>query len=160
MKFRFYLSKDRNCLVETINTVCAEGRWMRTERFEPTPAWEHALNEPQCPIPSAPAGLRRRTPHRMVSALSSRCARHSRSRDRFTRALPRSGPGYHSGASRLGWAREAELHRIRLRTHENKNRAHRVFAHCGFRTVGVSDNWVKMAYQIDDMAAQGESTCD
>ena len=35
-------------LVGVINAVCAEGM-MATRRFEPTPAWTHALDEPDCP---------------------------------------------------------------------------------------------------------------
>lgn len=46
---RPYRARDRSTLEATINAVCAEGRWMETPRYEPTPAWEHALTEPDCP---------------------------------------------------------------------------------------------------------------
>ncbi|MDW8069166.1 MAG: GNAT family N-acetyltransferase [Anaerolineae bacterium] len=44
---RPYQPPDRRALIEAINRVCAEGM-MRTPCFEPTPAWEHALNRPDC----------------------------------------------------------------------------------------------------------------
>ena len=47
-KIRRYRMADQNSLIGTINAVCAEGM-MRTPRFEPTPAWEHALAQPDCP---------------------------------------------------------------------------------------------------------------
>ncbi len=35
-------------LVAAINTVCSESPYMATTRFEPTPAWMHALDTPDC----------------------------------------------------------------------------------------------------------------
>lgn len=46
---RYFVIADRQDLLATINAVCAEGRWMSTTRFEPTPAWAHALTEAHCP---------------------------------------------------------------------------------------------------------------
>jgi RimJ/RimL family protein N-acetyltransferase len=39
---------DLTGLTAAIDAVCGEGRWMSTRRFEPTPAWEHALGWPRC----------------------------------------------------------------------------------------------------------------
>jgi ribosomal protein S18 acetylase RimI-like enzyme len=39
---------DRPVLTAVVDSVCAGGM-MRTPRFEPTPAWEHALARPDCP---------------------------------------------------------------------------------------------------------------
>lgn len=46
---RRYRISDREALVHTVDAVCAEGHWMHTSCFEPTPMWEHALAEPGCP---------------------------------------------------------------------------------------------------------------
>lgn len=35
-------------LTDVINNVCAGTRWMQTPRFEPTPAWKHALEHEDC----------------------------------------------------------------------------------------------------------------
>ncbi|MCX7841218.1 MAG: GNAT family N-acetyltransferase, partial [Anaerolineae bacterium] len=48
-RIRPYTKKDKRTLIETINSVCAEGRWMETRRYEPTPSWEHALQTQDCP---------------------------------------------------------------------------------------------------------------
>jgi ribosomal protein S18 acetylase RimI-like enzyme len=48
MIVRPYHPSDRQNLMDAINAVCAGGM-MRTPRFEPTPAWEHALAQPDCP---------------------------------------------------------------------------------------------------------------
>ncbi len=44
---RPYRLVDRAELIQVIDVVCAEGV-MHTRRFEPTPAWRHALEEPDC----------------------------------------------------------------------------------------------------------------
>ena len=43
IEIRPYRLRDKPLLIEAINAVCAEGRWMESLRYEPTPAWEHAL---------------------------------------------------------------------------------------------------------------------
>ncbi|MBU1662350.1 MAG: GNAT family N-acetyltransferase [Chloroflexi bacterium] len=48
IELRAFVLADREVLIRAINIVCAEGRWMRTLCYEPTPAWEHALAEPDC----------------------------------------------------------------------------------------------------------------
>jgi ribosomal protein S18 acetylase RimI-like enzyme len=48
MIVRPYHPSDRQNLMDAINAVCAGGM-MRTPRFELTPAWEHALAQPDCP---------------------------------------------------------------------------------------------------------------
>lgn len=48
IKFRSYVSYDHDKLIEVVDNVCAEGLWMRTIKYEPTPAWEHALSKPEC----------------------------------------------------------------------------------------------------------------
>ena len=45
---RRYLIEDKEKLIAAINIVCAEGRWLHTPRYLPTPAWEHSLAEPEC----------------------------------------------------------------------------------------------------------------
>jgi hypothetical protein len=43
----FQLS-DKPQLIEVIDSVCADTPWMQTRRFEPTPAWQHALENEAC----------------------------------------------------------------------------------------------------------------
>lgn len=43
-----FLLSDRLELIRVIDNVCAETPWMQTRRFEPTPAWEHALEREDC----------------------------------------------------------------------------------------------------------------
>ncbi|GIK43245.1 MAG: hypothetical protein BroJett011_70780 [Chloroflexota bacterium] len=43
----FQLS-DGPQLIEVINSVCTDTPWMQTRRFEPTPAWQHALENEVC----------------------------------------------------------------------------------------------------------------
>ena len=45
---RPYQASDENRLVPLINQLCAEGRWMYTREFTPTPMWRHALQTPIC----------------------------------------------------------------------------------------------------------------
>ena len=46
---RPFSPSDEVLLRKAIDAVCAEGRWMSTLRFQPTPAWVHALETPTCP---------------------------------------------------------------------------------------------------------------
>ncbi len=46
---RRFTEGDLPRLTRAIDTVCAEGRWMRTARFEPDAGWKHALAYPDCP---------------------------------------------------------------------------------------------------------------
>lgn len=45
---RLFEPADRASLLAAINAVCAEGKWMRTQQYESTPAWEHTLRQPHC----------------------------------------------------------------------------------------------------------------
>jgi GNAT superfamily N-acetyltransferase len=49
VKVRAYRRDDRHSLVRAIDQVCGEESWMATTRFEPTPSWCHALEQPGCP---------------------------------------------------------------------------------------------------------------
>ncbi len=39
---------DAGQLAELIDSVCADTLWMQTTRFEPTPAWQYALENEHC----------------------------------------------------------------------------------------------------------------
>ena len=45
---RPYQYRDRSALVNCIDTVCDECRWMATTHFIPDRQWNHALREPDC----------------------------------------------------------------------------------------------------------------
>lgn len=46
MRIRPYRKDDYESLVTTIDSVCAEGKWMHTTRFVSTPAWSQILDNP------------------------------------------------------------------------------------------------------------------
>jgi RimJ/RimL family protein N-acetyltransferase len=160
---RRFTPSDRASLEKAINIVCAEGRWMSTSHFQPTPGWRHALEEPTC---------------------SRHCLLVVEDQDRIVgwcRVFPETCEGavkeaelgvglvtsyrnHGLGAAlvrhALNWAGEADLHHVWLNTREDNARARRVFARCAFRPAGISGDWIKMVYQIEDVEAQGESICD
>jgi len=47
-EIRRYTHSDRSRLIAIINAVCAEGQWTYTRHFQPTLAWQHAFDEPDC----------------------------------------------------------------------------------------------------------------
>lgn len=123
---------------------------MRTRRFEPTPAWEHALAEPDCPH------------HLLLVA-------HDGERPiGWCRAFPTGVPGeaevgigllppYRDHGLGTGmlkrtldWAREQGLPRLTLTTRNDNHRAIHVFEKCGFSPTGRSEGkWIEMARTIE-----------
>lgn len=49
LQIRPYGASDCEMLVDAIDQVCAEGRWMQTDRYVPNESWKHALALPECP---------------------------------------------------------------------------------------------------------------
>ncbi|MCX7838315.1 MAG: GNAT family N-acetyltransferase [Anaerolineae bacterium] len=149
---RPYTLSDRMSLLETINSVCAEGRWMETQRYEPTPAWEHALATPDCTCHlllvvddgSRIVGWCRVFPgnvSNLEAGLGIGLLPEYRSRGIGTILVQKS----------IDWARECGLHQIRLRVRYDNVYALRLFAKVGFVSVSQSENvWLEMVLMLEN----------
>jgi RimJ/RimL family protein N-acetyltransferase len=122
-----------------MNTVCAEGRWMRTHRFEPTPAWEHALTTPDCPR------------HLLLIACDGQhivgwcrvfltcIAGEADVGIGLLLSYRDRGLGTFSLQQVVDWARRRNLARLMLTTRVDNHCAIHVFEKCGFSSVRQSD---------------------
>lgn len=145
---RRYRPRDQNELRSTINAICAEGI-MRTPRFEPTPAWEHALNQPDCAC------------HLLLVALDGErivgwCLLFptgSRGEAELGIGLLAPARGQGVGARMLGeaitWACERGWARLVLTTRPDNHPALRLFTRYGFVPTGQGEGgWIEMALQL------------
>lgn len=143
---------DRASLEEAINAVCAEGRWMSTPRFQPTPAWAHALNASACPrhllLLVEDAG-RIVGWCRLFSSVG--CDGYAREAELGIGLLPEyreCGLGRAMVGQALNWAAKKGVQRVMLTTRGDNSRAIHLFDACGFRVVNQAvDGWTKMVCQ-------------
>ena len=145
-----YHRLDKEALEAAINAVCAEGRWMRTTRFEPTPAWEHALTETNCSChlllvahnEERPVGWCRTFPTDLPGEAEIGIGLLPPYRDR--------GMGTDMVRRTLDWACENGLARLTLTTRDDNHRAIHVFEKCGFSPTGRSEGnkWIEMEYPL------------
>lgn len=143
---RRYRSSDARGLAAAIDAVCAEGRWMHTARFEPTPAWEYALSHPDD------------TSHLLLVAC------HEDEVVGWCRVFPGGedgsavvgigllkpyrdrGVGTQMLGTAIDWARQQGLQRLVLTTRSDNARAIHVFRKYGFQETGRRDGeWIEMA---------------
>jgi len=139
---RPYTAGDRASLVCVINAVCAEGM-MATRRFEPTPAWTHALAEPDCPchLLLVAAGVEGvvgwcrafRDPPGGIGVVSGDAASIGLGLLPGCRGL---GYGKALLQRAIDWAAEQGLHHLWLATRPENERAVRLFLKLGFRPIG------------------------
>jgi RimJ/RimL family protein N-acetyltransferase len=148
---------DREGLVTAINTVCSEGRWLSTRQFEPTPAWLHALQTPDCPRHcllvvedgGSIVGWCRLFP---VS-----CTEEADEAELGIGLLPSyrdMGLGTELVHQMLDWARKAGLQRVRIVTRADNHRAIHVFTGCGFRPSQVSGTHIEMVCPLNENASK------
>jgi len=160
---RPFVSDDRPSLTQTIDAVCGERRWMRMTRFEPTPSWIHALEEPYCLY------------HLLLVVEDARCVVG------WCRMFPQEGgngaqettlgigllPPYRDRGvgmalvcHSLTWAKDAGYQRVRLTTNPDNARAIHVFTRCGFIfSERVAQNVLEMTCDLVSCSnLQGEST--
>lgn len=121
---------------------------MRTPRFEPTPAWEHALSQPDCSC------------HLLLVALSGerivgwcRLFPTSEEEAELGIGLLASARGQGLGAQMLvqaiAWAQERGLSRLVLTTRSDNHQAMKLFSEYGFRPTGWGeDEWIEMALEL------------
>jgi len=142
---RSFVVPDERALGVVIDNVCSEGRWMRTTCFEPTPAWEHALAEPDCPCHlllvacdgERPVGWCRVFPTGTPGEAEVGIGLLPPCRDQ--------GLGTCMLQQAAGWARGQHLARLTLTTRADNQRAVRVFEKCGFSpTCQNEGEWVEM----------------
>lgn len=137
---RCFTLSDRPSLKATIDAICAEGCWMFTSNFQPTSSWRHALEEPTC---SCHCLLIAEVQDRIVGwcrVLPSECKANVNDAELGIELLPNyrnQGLGTALVHRTLDWAREENLHHLRLRTRRDNTRARRVFTHCGFHPVSI-----------------------
>jgi RimJ/RimL family protein N-acetyltransferase len=157
---RPFLSGDHLGLVQTIDAVCSEGRWMKTTRFEPTPGWTHALEEPDCLChlllvaedAGHVVGWCRTFPSEngaQATTLGIGLLPPYRDRGIGTALVRRS----------LRWTRERNYQRVRLTTHPDNARAIHVFTRCGFVFSGrVAQDALEMTCEpVSCSTMQGEN---
>ncbi len=160
---RPFTPTDQDGLVAAINAVCAEGCWMSTPRFQPTPGWQHMLESPTCPHHLL---LVAEDESRIVGwcrLLPTTCADGAPEAELGIGLLPAyRGQGLGTGLVRLAlaWAGATGLQRAWLTTRADNARAIHVFTRCGFHLLDVSDNRVTMMHPVCDVASQGENVCD
>ncbi len=148
IRFRSYTLDDRASLVEVIDQVCAECQWMFTRRFEPTPAWTHALNEPDCN-------------HHLLLMAETTCiigwcrmlseVESATSIDLGIGLLPeyrRLGIGTALVQSALNWAALAGYRRVTLSVHRDNLCARHVFERCGFQYRTCNPSQLAMACDL------------
>lgn len=148
VRLRPYAMPDRASLIQVIDTVCGEGRWMSTAQYDPTPAWEHALQQPGCGChllllavnKDSVVGWCRIFPKTgslpQAASLGIGLLASYRGQGIGTRLVQRA----------LTWAWSAGLRRVTLLTRLDNHRALRVFSHCGFHfTAQARDEWIEMA---------------
>lgn len=137
---RPFMQADQASLGEAIDTVCGEGCWMSTSRFEPTPAWAHALEVPACPdhlLLVAEDGGRVVGWCRLFPLVG--CNGPTGGAKLGIGLLP-AYRGHGLGKALLGqtldWAIDRGVQRATLTVRTDNARAIRIFERCGFRKTG------------------------
>lgn len=146
---RPYRKEDRDELISVVDAVCAEGRWMRTGRFEPTPAWEHALANPDCPC------------HLLLvvvngSRIIGWCRIFPTGEGRegevglgLLAPYRNQGLGTWMLRQAIDWARKHQFSQLKLTTRTDNKRAMHVFKRCGFVAIAPAQGgWLKMALSL------------
>jgi len=142
-KLRTFRADDRVSLVRAIDAVCGESPWMSTSRFVPTPAWRHALDQPDCDqhlMLVAEAGGQVVGWCRLFPNCSPDKA-HKAERDEaelgigLLLSFRGRGVGQEMVELSLLWARESGLAAVYLTTRSRNRRAVGLFARCGFQAV-------------------------
>ncbi len=141
LRIRPFVAGDRQWLIRAIDAVCAEGRWMRTARFEIDAAWEHAVAHPDCPCHLLLVvedgvdivGWCRAFPSdEDEAAVTLGLGLLPSHRDR--------GIGTTMIRQTLDWARRVGYQRVLLTTYVDNARAINVFQRCGFASTGIVDD--------------------
>ena len=150
---RQFISGDGANLIATIDTVCGEGRWMSTPRYEPTPTWTHALGQADCIRHSL---LVVEVNHAIVGwcrLFSDRPCNGFQSEASLGIGLlpPHRDMGIGTALVResLDWAFSVGISSVTLSTRTDNARAIRVFEKCGFGPTGhTSEGLLEMECKL------------
>ena len=150
---RSFIPPDQASLHQAIDAVCAEGAWMSTPCFEPTPAWNHALDTPACARhqllvvfdKDQVVGWCRLFPAPDCPGLDSQA-------EVGIGLLPDyrgRGLGQALLTQALGWAAGNRFEQVTLTTRADNARAIRLFERCGFTIQNHRiDSWLDMACHL------------
>jgi len=165
-ELRRYRRADLPGLTRAINAVCAEGM-METTRFQPTPAWQHALDVPDCPHHLLlVAGIGER-----IIGWSRLFPKGADEADQVELGIGvvgdwrRQGIGKNLLHSSLNWAKSHNRARVLLTTRPDNEAAIRLFALSGFQIVDEKGELLEMAFLPEHIPQQGtcpelvEGTC-
>jgi RimJ/RimL family protein N-acetyltransferase len=146
---RNYRILDKPDLIEVIDIVCAEGL-MATSRFQPTPAWAHALEVLGCPH------------HLLLTAIDDgRVVGWCRLFSEDNGDIPQvelgigllepyrlHGLGTALLMQALDWARQAGYGLVALQVHPENRVARHVFEKCGFQYDVTANGQLTMTQRL------------
>jgi RimJ/RimL family protein N-acetyltransferase len=150
---RPYRTGERSGLTAAIDDVCGEGHWMSTRRFEPTPAWFHALEQPCCTrhlllvvqVEQDIVGWCRLFPKTSCNEFQPEVNLGIG----LLASYRNTGIGTALVSAGVKWAVAQELPVVSLLTLPDNRRAIRVFEKCGFTATGqIQGNLIKMMCNI------------
>ena len=166
---RHFISGDDTNLIAAIDAVCGEGRWMSTQRYEPKPAWTHALVQSDClrhslrviEVGQTIVGWCRLFPIKPCNGFQPEASLGIG----LLQPYRDMGIGTVFVRQSLQWALSAGLQKVTLSARADNARAIHVFEKCGFRPTGcMPGGLLKMECELCSpwraMAAQGEAYCD
>ncbi len=149
---RSFVQPDQTSLAQAIDTVCAEGRWMSTPRFQPTPAWSHALKAPACTrhlLLVVEMGERIVGWCRLFPV--GKCNGAGHKVELGIGLLPECrnrGIGKALVGQALDWAATVAIEQVTLGVRVSNPRAMHLFESCGFTATGHKDgDWVERVCQ-------------
>lgn len=132
---RPFVADDCREIVAVINRVCAEGRWLYTKRFKPTPAWRRALRQPQFP-----EHLLLVVEHRCLKQIVGWCnvfpTAHPHEMELGIALLApyrNRGLGHCLMTLAMQWTEQQNLRRISLTTYRHNQRAIALYRKHGFK---------------------------
>lgn len=152
---RRFVAADRGMLITIVNTICAERHWMRTTRFQPTVAWEHALAEPDCPCHLLLVASDGERPVGWCRLFSTAVPGEAELGIGLLPPYRERGIGTAMIQRSLRWACERSLTRLTLTTHDDNHRAIHVFEKCGFSPTGRREGeWIEMELMLPNVEAR------
>lgn len=166
---RRFIACDGASLIAAMNQVCSEGCWMSTRRYEPTPAWAHALAQSDClrhlllvvEANRALVGWCRLFPDQPCNGFQPEASLGIG----LLQPYRNRGIGTALVNETMQWGWSAGIYKVTLSTRADNTRAIHVFAKCGFEpTRSTPDGLLKMECGLGSPPrvdfAQGEAACD
>lgn len=149
---RSFVEPDRAALVKAIDAVCAEGDWMNTSCFQPTEAWNHALEAPACShhllLVAEDEGLVVGWCRLFPVAGCSGSTREAELGIGLRMEYRERGLGKALVNQALDWAATTGTTCVTLTTRVDNFRAIHLFENCGFTAMHrETDSWIKMICQ-------------